>query len=198
MDQAKSLRARRRDLVRHELAVQAADYCAEHGFEELTTDQLAQGTGVSRATFFRYFASKEDAVVSAALDSKVSLSRVLASLSFDRSGLWQALETAAAEDAAGSTISPERLRSWRAMITGSSALRAQLAYHRAEERAELTALLMQQIEDDAVAVAYANATFAALDTAWTLWARDSTSGISSAVARAFAMFSQLSNVHSNQ
>ncbi|NUR63006.1 MAG: TetR family transcriptional regulator [Catenulispora sp.] len=55
---------RKRQLVRDELGDAALRLLARQGFEETTVDQLAAAAGVSRRTFFRYFASKEDVVIS--------------------------------------------------------------------------------------------------------------------------------------
>ncbi|PWQ87057.1 TetR family transcriptional regulator, partial [Enterococcus faecium] len=35
---------------------------ADHGYAETTVEQLAQAAGISRATFFRKYGSKEDMV----------------------------------------------------------------------------------------------------------------------------------------
>ena len=51
-------------MVRDELGDAALRLLARQGFEETTVDQLAAAAGVSRRTFFRYFASKEDVVIS--------------------------------------------------------------------------------------------------------------------------------------
>jgi len=63
-DPGLTLAERKRQLVRDELAEAALRLLAKQGFEETTVDELAAAAGVSRRTFFRYFASKEDVVIS--------------------------------------------------------------------------------------------------------------------------------------
>jgi AcrR family transcriptional regulator len=58
-----SLAARKRQLVRDELAEAALKLLAWQGFETTTIDQIVATAGVSRRTFFRYFRSKEDVIV---------------------------------------------------------------------------------------------------------------------------------------
>lgn len=58
-----TLAERKRRVVRDELAEAGLHLLASHGFDETTVDEIAQAAGVSRRTFFRYFASKEDVVV---------------------------------------------------------------------------------------------------------------------------------------
>ena len=48
------VRKRSREILRAELAEAAADYCVEHGFDTVTVEEIAQGIGISRATYFRY------------------------------------------------------------------------------------------------------------------------------------------------
>ncbi|MER7334868.1 MULTISPECIES: TetR family transcriptional regulator [unclassified Micromonospora] len=54
---------RKRQLVSDELTEAALQLLALKGFDAVTIDEIAAAAGVSRRTFFRYFASKEDVVV---------------------------------------------------------------------------------------------------------------------------------------
>lgn len=67
-----SVHTRTRDIaraaVRAELAAVALRLFCERGFDQVTINDLAEETGVSRSTFLRYFSTKEDAAL-CALDS---------------------------------------------------------------------------------------------------------------------------------
>lgn len=58
-----SLAERKRQLVSDELTEAALQLLALKGFEGVTVDEIVASAGVSKRTFFRYFASKEDVVV---------------------------------------------------------------------------------------------------------------------------------------
>lgn len=49
--------------MRAEVGAVAFRLFAEHGFDRTTVDQIAAEAGLSRATFFRYFGTKEDVVL---------------------------------------------------------------------------------------------------------------------------------------
>jgi AcrR family transcriptional regulator len=53
---------RKRRAVRGELSEVALRLLTDREFDSLTIDQIADAAGISRRTFFRYFASKEDVV----------------------------------------------------------------------------------------------------------------------------------------
>jgi AcrR family transcriptional regulator len=55
-------RRRARESARAEVADMAFQVFAERGFDQVTATEAAAAAGISRASFFRYFESKEDAV----------------------------------------------------------------------------------------------------------------------------------------
>lgn len=57
------LRERTRRAVRAELIDAAQDLFVAQGYEATTVDQIAAAVGMSRRSFFRYFASKDDLVL---------------------------------------------------------------------------------------------------------------------------------------
>src|ERR1700755_1667947 len=61
-DNPLALRSRTRENVRVQIAEVAFNVFAERGFDAVTATEVAEAAGLSRASFFRYFESKEDAV----------------------------------------------------------------------------------------------------------------------------------------
>ena len=55
-----TLQVRKQQLVRNAIYDAAIDLFAKKGFDETTVEEVAQAAGVSRRSFFRYFASKDD------------------------------------------------------------------------------------------------------------------------------------------
>ena len=57
------VRAARKQLTTRELILAAFELFAVQGYDETTVEQIADQVGISKRTFFRYFANKEDLVL---------------------------------------------------------------------------------------------------------------------------------------
>lgn len=73
-----SLAQRKRQLVANELTEAALQLLALKGFDAVTIDEIVATAGVSKRTFFRYFASKEDVVVQFLADMGIGMHAELA------------------------------------------------------------------------------------------------------------------------
>jgi AcrR family transcriptional regulator len=72
-----SLRERKKLRTQHELQAAALQLFVEHGFDQVTTDDIAAAAEVSKTTFYRYFGSKEDVLLG---DPEADLRQVRAAL----------------------------------------------------------------------------------------------------------------------
>jgi AcrR family transcriptional regulator len=84
-DSRESLAERKRTATRRRIAAEAAQLVASHGLAGATVDRIADAADISRATFFRYFNSKEDAVAEGA--NVHWLNRITAALAIQPDGL---------------------------------------------------------------------------------------------------------------
>jgi AcrR family transcriptional regulator len=87
------LRERKKARTRAEIRAQALRLFREQGYHQTTTEQIAAAAGISPATFFRYFATKERVVLSD--DLKPTMLAALAEQPHGipvLSGLHQAIE----------------------------------------------------------------------------------------------------------
>lgn len=91
--ESQSLRERNKARARAEIAEVALRLFSERGFEAVTVDEIVGAAGVSRRTFFRYFDTKEDALladypeVNARLHEVLDAARPEASMQAVRAGL---------------------------------------------------------------------------------------------------------------
>lgn len=78
-DDGPSLRERNKARARSEIASAALRLFAERGFEGVTVDEIVDAAGVSRRTFFRYFETKEDALLADYPELNIRLTECLGS-----------------------------------------------------------------------------------------------------------------------
>ncbi|MDE3148733.1 MAG: TetR family transcriptional regulator [Acidobacteriota bacterium] len=83
----KSLKARTQDLVRDAIYDAAIDLFTRKGFDETTVEEVAQAAGVSRRSFFRYFASKDDLLAQSVVNYGITLSTAVSACPADFTAL---------------------------------------------------------------------------------------------------------------
>jgi AcrR family transcriptional regulator len=96
MNQPASLRARKKQQTHDELVLAAVELFAKKGYEATTVDDIAERANYSRATFFRYFPSKEDAVF-LGLEERLEKFRRRLAEPLPGEGPWETAEHALSE-----------------------------------------------------------------------------------------------------
>jgi len=167
------IRERTRDAVRGQLAELAFNYFLANGFDESTVDEAAKAAGISRATYFRYFSTKEDAVIVAMQSSDLDYGAVLRDLELRPDESWLALLRRVFEPTVEATeLNPARVRAKVSMITAIPSLRAHLLERRRVQEDHLIATVSERLADALTAKVLVVAALAVVDLAWREWAAD--------------------------
>ncbi|MEU7838998.1 TetR family transcriptional regulator [Nonomuraea sp. NPDC049129] len=142
-----SLAQRKRQLVSDELTQAALNLLTRKGFDAVTVDEIVAAAGVSRRTFFRYFASKEDVVVQFLAEMGAGMRAELAARPAEeppsaalRHTVWISVNACA--DHADRALRVVQL------ILNTPALLARFLERQAQWRAELTAELAHRLRLD--------------------------------------------------
>ncbi|MER7001130.1 TetR family transcriptional regulator [Streptomyces sp. NPDC000410] len=140
---AVSLAQRKRQLVANELTEAALQSLAVKGFDAVTIDEIATAAGVSKRTFFRYFASKEDVVVQFLADMGTGISAELADRPAGEPPAVALLKAVSVPLATCGEHSDHATRALRVvqLILRTPALRARFLERQAQWRDDLTAEL---------------------------------------------------------
>ncbi|MGW0044662.1 TetR/AcrR family transcriptional regulator [Rhodococcus sp. NPDC003348] len=126
-DSRTTLRARHRARTALELHAAAMSLAREHGLPAATIDAITDRAGVSRRTFFNYFASKEDAILGTSAPSapEDALSRYFDSGDGDRFTRTMRLIVAVVQ----STFGPTSATDVPALVREFPVLRERLSEH---------------------------------------------------------------------
>ncbi len=122
-EKPEDLRARVRQSTRIEVGMVAFDLFAEKGFEQTTAGEAADAAGISRASFFRLFSSKEEAVFA----RQETTGAVIAAALVERppeEDTWTALRAAFRGSISGYLEDPVRALARARMILEIPSLRA--------------------------------------------------------------------------
>lgn len=164
-----SLRDRSRDILRAQLADAAFDYFATHGFDSVTVDEVAHAIGISRATFFRYFGSKEDAVVAAVYADHLEFAGMLEGQEQQGLSPWWRLRHMFDASTKAADGRPEEILSRVQLVDTTPALRARLNERRLAQRVGVAEALVSDVTDLRTARALVACAFALVDVAWSEW-----------------------------
>lgn len=135
---------RKRQLVSNELTEAALQLLALKGFDVVTIDEIVTTAGVSKRTFFRYFASKEDVVVQFLADMGIGISAELAARPVEERPSVALLHAVSVPIAACGDHSERALRVVQ-LILRTPALLARFLERQAQWRDDLTAELARRL-----------------------------------------------------
>ncbi|GAA3382371.1 TetR family transcriptional regulator [Cryptosporangium minutisporangium] len=183
------MRERTRAAIRDQLADTALTLFVARGFDRVTIDDLVAATGVSRRSFFRYFASKEDIVLGFMTDLAESLVHALAERPADE-GVWESLRRACDPAVARYAHDAERMLALFGLFEQTPSLRARHAEKHLHCHAGLTGELAGRLgvdpAEDLRPAVWAGSALAALQAALDAWAAHPQRPIEALLDEAFA------------
>lgn len=160
-----------RDLLRAELADRIFDFLADRGFGEVTVDEAARAGGISRATFFRYFGSKEEVVVAAIQRPGAKVPELIRSTPVPRgTDAWGLLRLAHEPVVSHAAANRARLAARVRMVMEHASLRTHFAASKFERDRDVAAALATRLAQPDRAAAIAAAGLALVDLTWRHWA----------------------------
>jgi AcrR family transcriptional regulator len=166
------LRSKARERARAEVAEVAFQVFAERGFDQVTATEVAAAAGISRASFFRYFESKEDAVFVAQEEIGANVAAALAARPAGEDA-WTALRGALDTVLATYQRSPEEALGRLRLIRCTPDLRAHQLERLAQWKEVIGAALAARLGLDPTDIkveALVGAALGALDAASSRWA----------------------------
>ncbi|MGJ5820624.1 TetR family transcriptional regulator [Paludibaculum fermentans] len=194
-DALPTLQARKQQFVRDAIWDAAIDLFAEKGFDETTVDDIARAAGVSRRSFFRYFASKNDLMAHAMLSYGTLLTAAIQSCPPDYS-LHQVFRSTVVQIVQASAAHP-RTPKIMAILAEHPAAQAAEMSRLAEVQNQVAAAYAQRCElcgeDDLTASLLAGLTLHVAGLAVRWWFEHGQSDISAAVDQVFDKLGPLLN-----
>ncbi|MFC0220199.1 TetR/AcrR family transcriptional regulator [Pseudochelatococcus lubricantis] len=172
-------------MLRQDLAEAAFDAVIANGYGQSIED-IAAAIGISRATFFRYFGTKEDIVIAAMLGPV----DIFAAAYTETSGsIWLRLRGAIQPVIERIEAEPDRMRARFQLVQSLPQLHAGLRKARQPQIEALAAMIEREGADPLGAHVFAVAAIAVLDQCWALWANGQQGAITDALDRAYAHLS---------
>jgi AcrR family transcriptional regulator len=192
-DKGLDLRSKARASARAEIAEVAFRVFAERGFDQVTATEVAEAAGISRASFFRYFESKEDAVFVAQEKMGANVAAALAARPAGEDA-WTALRAALDPVLETYQRSPGEALGRLRLIRCTPNLRVHQLERLANWKALIGAALAARLgldETDVKVEALVGAALGALDAASSRWAEsDGADDLIGLIDEAFAVIAE--------
>jgi AcrR family transcriptional regulator len=179
-----------RESLRAEIAEVAFKVFAERGFDQVTATEVAAAAGISRASFFRYFESKEDAVFVAQDNLGVNVAEALRKRPGGEEA-WMALRRALDVAVATYQRDPDEALARLRLIRCTPDLRSHQLDRLDQWKAVIGKVLAERLGvqgDDIKIDALVGAALGALDAALTHWSEsDGSADLIALIDEAFAV-----------
>lgn len=185
-----SIKKRARDAMRLELANAAVDAVIEGGFDAMTADDIAAAIGMSRATFFRQFGSKEGVMVASFVGTSAQFADAFRAAAETRGTWWEMLRAAVEPAVLFCEANPARLRTRMQFLANHPGISARLRQERAPQIEELAKAMTEAGGDPFACQILANAAISTLDQSLVYWKRNEDRAIRDVVDEAFARLAQ--------
>jgi AcrR family transcriptional regulator len=169
-----SLRDRQRAQIRADIRLAAYRLFAAHGFDNVTTEQIATAAGVSPSTFFRHITSKEELLLDQVRRGWEAIASLLEQRPSDES---PDVALARAIEARTGAFQDSETEQWRAAILAAPSLldKVTMAPEDKSRLVKLTAARMRtDPEHDIRPALLVHLAFAAADFAFQQWVRTAT------------------------
>ena len=188
-----SLQERKQELVRAELASAAWDLFGKKGYESTTVAEIAAAAGVSRRTFFRYYASKEDVLTATSDDLAEAMLAAMAERPRDEPPLVS-IQRALVPVLEGQLVAAERSRTIIRLLRESRTLRRAMLERHALMEERLAILLCDRLGADpaldSTPTLLAFIARAMMDTAFNVWFDQGRKDITGLVDELFATLAE--------
>jgi AcrR family transcriptional regulator len=183
-----SLHERKQELVRAELANAAWELFGKNGYEDTTVAEIAAAAGVSRRTFFRYYASKEDVLTETTDEVAEAMLAAMAERPRDEAPLVS-IERALIPVVEARLVSGDRTRTIIRLLRESRTLRRAMLERHALMEERLAVLLADRLSSDpakdSTPTLLAFVARAMMDTAFNVWYDQERTDIPALVAELF-------------
>jgi AcrR family transcriptional regulator len=190
---ALTLQERKQELVRRELESAAWDLFGKNGYEGTTVAEIAAAAGVSRRTFFRYYASKEEVLTETTDELAEAMLEAVAERPRDEPPLVS-IERALVPVLESQLALAERSRTIIRLLRESPSLRRAMLERHAlmEERlaGQLADRLGVDLAKDSAPTLLAFVARAMMDTAFNVWYDQDRQDVAGLVAELFAKLAE--------